>query len=286
MTNKETELFHFPEVMVHPENLDAWRLEIANLREQEGKELQTLRRINRVYPVAMANKEYEHAAYFRLEEALVWRHLFMKERDQEIPNEDEKSKAVDRMQKAVSKAYKIIRRHDLDHVRSEIHRFRGSVENSKGNYNNALMEYQLALLWLDASRDVVENPARRYEYEGYIAEHKIRTGLDDAVNIVARSGIVKGELAWKGLLESEEGKSLREKDYYTWAVWTSGVAIHTTQALIDTGLARLYKGSLERWIDQAEELLIVPEGETWTEAKYEIRKNEIEVIRRELSRLN
>ena len=71
-------------------------------------------------------------------------------------------------------------------------------------------------------------------------------------------------------------------DYYTWAVWASGIPIRTVDALINTG--RLSdKQWAKDWIDEAESLLTIPKNDkTWGDKDFSYRKDEIETVRAKL----
>ena len=78
---------------------------------------------------------------------------------------------------------------------------------------------------------------------------------------------------------------MRENDYYTWAVWKSGCAIKIWHALLtkrpplDTETTQ----ELIQMLDKAEGILVIPEGEeTWGDKNFEMRKQEIEAIRKAL----
>lgn len=99
------------------------RQAIGKLREQKGKEKETLKLISEAVDFG-----HDFVAHLFLEEALTYQHL----------------KSVSSMEKAVLKAKKYIDQHNVTALKSRIFVFLGKVSDSKGQYSKAIAYYKKA----------------------------------------------------------------------------------------------------------------------------------------------
>lgn len=270
-----TERQHLPELEVTPDNLDKWRLAIGSLREKPGLEDITFQLINSVRERArlLSNRE-EDVFHLYLEESLLWQHIVMEERDKSEGNKGRMNEALQMMQTTTHKAETFRLLQGLDKLEADSLRFHGRVESYKGEHELALWKYQ------DSKKLFLRMPPddprriRWIEVQGFEAEALIMIGEVD-----------------EGLALAKETWELYERldfDMYTKKVWQSGVPIVTIRALLYSGNTNsLGVKEAKSWLDQAQELLIIPENvETWGDRNFTIRRREIRKLKSQLSALS
>lgn len=275
MVNKETQ--EASELKVTSENLQDWRRAVATLREKKGQEEVALQLIRFIRREAQKLGEHDHVVNLFWEESLVGQHIVMSERDKPEEQRDEIKKTVgmQTMWNSTSEAQKYIVQHNLSHLLSASYRFLGRVSTYKGDHEEAKKYYEQSRDLYLAVQDPVEK-ARYLELQAFLSHSLIMTGnLEEGLGLARSTN--------QSFFESGEGKALKEVDYFTWAVWASGVPIHIAHALFETGNLSRYREELKTWLDKANAILEVPQGiTTWGDEKFEIRRNEIEAIKRDL----
>ena len=77
-----------------------------------------------------------------------------------------------------------------------------------------------------------------------------------------------------------EGNWLIENDYYTWAVWKSGIEIRSSGTLSDSKKnINQYRENIETWLKDADSILQMPNGD---KEKFSIRRQELDEVTQKL----
>src|SRR3990170_3229456 len=272
MISQETERRIVKEFVVVPEELSEWRLAVGTLREKPGLENRALYVANLLQESALELGEHEHAFHFILEQSLVWQHIAMEERDRVAGEMDEErmSDALSMMEEDAQQAEKYRQTYGLDDLKGDSLRFLGKVAEYRGKHVEALELYQESKRLLLAFPPDSDRRTRWIEVQGFEAASLITNGA-------AEEGLGLARETW----ERYEKTGF---DLYTHKVWQSGVAIGAVRALLATGnIQILGREEAERWLNEVEVLLVVPEDlETWGDRNFAIRRREIKRLRKDL----
>jgi tetratricopeptide (TPR) repeat protein len=234
----------------------------AVLREDTTKQDEALVDIRVLREFAIENTLMDGAVECFLEEALIWQHKYM---------ETKKSEFLSQMERMVLETQEFVKTNDLSRWESRVARFLGRIADYQKKYSAAESFYQEAIDKAPSDPKYVENPALVYEYQGFKVIDVVRLGR-------VKEGVEEAEKLYEEYLLSDEGESLRQKDYSTWAIWRSGLLINLCRTIMDLDLTEQYKQKILVWLDRAEQNLKAPEGVvSWTD--FGFRKNEISKIR-------
>lgn len=240
--------------------------ETAKMREDLSRQDEALEDIRTLREFAIQNTMVHSTVECFLEEALIWQHKYM---------ESNKEDFLVKMEEVVSRAKEFVKENGLQQWESRIARFLGRVSDYQKKYSEAEKYYQEAIDKVLSDPKYIENTALAYEYRGFKILDEIRLGR-------VEKGIGEAEKLYEDYLSSEEGRSLKERDYSTWAIWRSGLLINLCRTVIDLGLTEEYKHKLLGWLEKAEQNLKAPEGvEVWTD--FGFRNKEIARVREGLS---
>lgn len=246
---------------------------ISKLREQKGKEKQTLRVIDQAIKVG-------HAFIVNLffEEALVYQHMVMAEgsKDTEKKDKNKQVRALAKMEEAIKKAEFYVRKYRLKVWESRLHRFLGRLYDYEGLFEKSVVEYKKAIPLAKLDPDYTEKGYPRWmELKGFLAYSLLMSGqVQDGVRLAKDS--------YQELKESRDAMYLMKKDYFTWAVWLSGIPIRTIAALIEKRMT-FNRREMLNWLSEAGRLLVIPKGEkTWGDKNFQFRKDEIVALKRRL----
>jgi tetratricopeptide (TPR) repeat protein len=246
---------------------------IASLREQKGKGEETLALIRE----AIENGN-SYVIQLFWEEFIVYQHLVMTERAKAEEERDENKirRALLQMDKVVKEARYFIEKYNLKNWRHRLHRFLGRLYDYKGLFKRAVVEYKKAIPLAKDDPEVKEKGyPRGLEVKAFLSYSLIMSGD-------AKRGMELARRTYRDLASGPDGRYLKRKDYFTWAVWLSGIPIRTTSALIDKRQTFDNQGMLF-WLSQAEKVLVIPEGaRTWGDKNFQFRKDEIAAIRRRI----
>jgi tetratricopeptide (TPR) repeat protein len=182
---------------------------ISKLREQKGKENETLKLINEALSFG-----HQFVVNLFFEEALTNQHLYM--------NDNSNKGALIDMQNSVLKAGFYIKKYNLDMWLSRYFRFLGRIEDYKKNFKKSISYYKKAIKYVEIDPE----PFRVFELEGFLAFAIIMSGQ-------VERGFKYSKKVYAKYLTTKVGINLKQKDYFTWEVWRSGVAIRTITALLD-----------------------------------------------------
>ena len=152
----------------------------------------------------------------------------------------------------------------------------GDVLSVEGKHRKAAEHFRAAVD-IFKKEESFDQRINAIELQGFLAGSIIRSGK-------AQEGI---ELAQTTFHQYDEGdgRVLREKDYYVWAVWKSGCATKMWNAILDkkVKLDPPTKGMLLEMLDEADRTTVFPDGQTtWGDRSFEMRKDEIGKIRQRL----
>ncbi|OGM02251.1 hypothetical protein A2115_01985 [Candidatus Woesebacteria bacterium GWA1_41_8] len=251
-----------PEIEISFETLPEIRRRIGEIREQKGKEEETLAEIARVLPKAIALGPNEHVVHLYWERHLVNQHLLKYELLKPESQRDQggMDTALAEMERASVAADEYITTHNLTDLKKDSHRFLGKVADYKGDYPQAQKHYEeMARL-----HEEIGHP-RRLEAYAALAGVLVRRGK-------IAEGMGLGRRTYTQFDQSEDGKGLRDKAYSTWAVWKSGAATHVAEGLLDTNAVGPFKEAIIDWLIDAKAVVEDSRNE------FRIRIDEIEVL--------
>jgi hypothetical protein len=265
------------EIQVTPENIEGWRTAIATLREKKGVEEQALQLIRAVRLQTIWLDLSEHVANLFWEESLVGQHMVMGERDKPEDEKDEifASRGLAIMSDAALQAHMYVQSHELTHLLGASYRFLGRVATYKGDHNTAKGHYERSLALYKEEQDPIIR-SRKIELQAFLSHALMMTGD-------IKGGMALAQQTFEEANQSEVGVALRDHDYYTWAVWTSGIPIHLCHALAtkNVRMSKAQKIDLDEMLIKAEEILHVPAGvATWGDERFQFRRDEIAKIRK------
>lgn len=201
-------------------SLEEIRQAIGKLREQKGKEKETLKLIN---DALVFGNEFVINLFF--EEALTHQHLYM--------NDSSNKKALIDMEKVVLRAKYYINKYKVTKLNSRLFRFMGRIADYKKQYKKAI--------------DLYKKSDKNLEIEGFISYSTTMSGQYN-------KGLELSKSIYNKFLKSPEGKKLKQVDYNTWAIWMSGVTIRTVNALIEKKI-NFNLEDIEVWIKDTEKYL-------------------------------
>lgn len=261
------------------ENLPEIRLDVASLREQKGKEDETLEVIRWAREGAKKIEAHEDVVDLYWEEYLVGKHMAMEARDKEglwkLPL---KIKGLANgyilMRTSAKEAGKYIEEYDVEAKRPRSGRFLGEVAMFERRYGKAIEHFKNSVELFEEMENWQER-VNALELKGFLAEATILSGDAEKGVAISRHTFLE--------YDSDEGIKLKENDYYTWAVWKSGCAIKAWHALLARNLPindELVEDMIDMLVDVSD-ILVIPEDEdTWGDKNFEIRKQEITSIKR------
>ncbi len=204
-------------------SLEEIRQNIAKLREQKGKETETLKLINESKSLG-----HDFVANLFFEEALTYQHIYM--------NDSSNKEAMLNMEKSILEASIYINKYKINKLSSRLFRFMGRVSDYKGQYKKAIGYYKKAIKFVELDPE----PFRILELEAFLSYSMIMSGD-------YTKGVKYAKKIYSKFINSSEGIKLMKKDYNTWAIWMSGVTYRTVIALIDRKI-HFDRNEIENWI--------------------------------------
>lgn len=184
------------------------RQAIGKLREQKGKEKETLKLINEALSFG-----HDFIVNLFLEEALTHQHLYM--------NDSTNKKALADMEKAILKANSYVNKYKLNKWNSRLYRFMGRVADYRGQYKKAISLYKKSIKFVNLDPE----PFRIFELKSFLSFSLIMSGK------YLEGDKLAGQV-YK-IFVSSEGKLLKDKDYKTWFIWLSGHVMRILNAYLD-----------------------------------------------------
>ncbi len=235
---------------------------VSKMREDISKQDETIKDIQVLREFALENRLEDWVVRSYLEEALLWQHKYMDTKAEEF---------VAEMERSIGSAEDYVKKNDLKRWTSRIARYRGRLADYNKNFSEAMKFYDTAIDEAILDPDYSNNPAMVFEYKGFKILDNIRLG-----NI--ENGLQEAEKLFLDYDNSEVGSELKKRDYSTWAIWRSGLAINLCRVLLESANKDEYKKLVSGWLSRAENDLQSPAGtDIWTD--FSFRKNEIAEVR-------
>src|SRR3989304_8179566 len=238
---------------------------ISHLREQKGKEKEVLALIEEAIK---AGNSYIIQLFW--EEFIVYQHVVMAERAKVKGAADQGKvrQALLGMERSVKEAEYYIKKYKLNQWGHRLHRFLGRLYDYKGLFNKAVVEYKKAIPLARQDPEVKEKGYPRWlEVEAFLSFSLIMSGK-------TKEGVALAKEVFGRLKGGSDGRDLKKKDYFTWAVWLSGIPIRTIGALIDKNIT-FNRGEMLSWLSETEGILVIPKAETtWGDKNFQFRKDE------------
>lgn len=240
--------------------------EIAKIREQKGKENEALKIISETIEETDDN---EILAKLNWEKSLVHQHLVMNEKSSDIPNREIIEKEIQEMAKSALEAHRIIEDNNIEKLKATSHRFLGRTYTYKRDYLKAQEEYEKAIKFIEQK----ENKEQLLELNGFLAPTLLVNGkIQEGINLAIKT--------FNDFENLDIGKDLKEKDYYVWAVWRSGIPSRMIFAMKEAGID-IEKDKWKELLSTSEQLLNNPEGKVWGDFNH--RLDEIKKARQILN---
>lgn len=245
--------------------------DLAGLREEKGRDEEALRMADEILKEEGIGAKLEAQVW--LEKSLVWRHVFMNERNKGEGGDGEKiEEAKKKMGEMIKTAEKVMEDGGVDRGDPDlrIDMFLGEIAMEEGDYQRAKEAYEKAI-------EVVSNPTNRLEFKARLCEPLIMLGETEEGIRLAQTTDEE--------FDTGAGEELKEKDYITWAIWKAGVWIRVARSLEKKEGMGEYKELVTSRLSEAEEYL--DEGKIlknkWAKKPFEIRLDEIGAIKKKLN---
>lgn len=157
-------------------------------------------------------------------------------------------------------------------VKARVNRFLGRYMDYKGYYKKSEKYYRKGLEYFDKS-EKPEEKFNRLEFNGFLSYSLMKQNRTD-------KGIDLAEQTIKDFDGSEEGKWLKDNNYYTWAVWKSGIEIRTSEHILRKKVSQ-HIGLAKAFLTDAENILKMPDGTT---ESFRLRLDELDTTRALMSK--
>ncbi len=252
------------------ENLPAILTKIGIEREKKGTSELLIPHIRKVREEVEKLGEKSTVVELYQEEFLSAQHMVMEEKNKKLKaNPLRAAKGMFIMESVLKtmKKYSEANEENLDPVvKARVFRFFGRFADYKGQYKKSEQYYRKGLEYFDQLIEP-EEKFNRLEFLGFLSYS------------LAKQGRVEGmDLAQQTLRDfdySDEGKWLKENNYYVWAVWKTGIEIRTSEHIIKTKDSK-YSSLAKTFLSDAENILIMPDGTT---ENFRLRLDELSTIR-------
>jgi hypothetical protein len=233
-------------------NIETKLQEIASLREIKGRESDTLTMINALEPEVIASGDFTPLCHLYWERAFVYQHLVMSNIDVDAN--------LQLMEEAAQKAHQLVTEHQLNELVGDDTRFLGRVYDSKKDYPQAEVYYRQALTFYEPT-----NHPRVLEIKGFLS-----------ANLVNQGKVEEGLALAKHTYTDFDQNTLKQSDYYKWAVWKTGIYPRIIKALVSQQ-AVFNHAEMISLLDESRLLLTNPQGDvTWGDKSFQFRLDEID----------
>ena len=250
------------------------RQALASLREEKGKGREALREAD-----LLEGRFHEEVVDLIWEHYLIGKHMIMEAREKSglvnLPVKAIKgAEGYLLMRSSALEAREYIDKYNVEAKKPRSGRFLGEVEMLVSNHKKAA-EYFGKSVSLFSKMDDTSDRVNGLELSGFWAEALILGGkTKDGVEIATQT--------FKAY-DTGDGLELKNRDYYTWAVWKSGCVIKAWHALFQKG--KLPEGEnkevLVEMLKESEMIVNPPVGtKIWGD--FTFRRDEIASIKRKL----
>jgi len=253
------------------ENLPAILTQIGIEREKKGTSETLIPHIQKIREEAEKLGEKSTVLQLYQEEFLSAQHMVMEEKDKRLRANPIRAAKGMFMMESTSKTmeeYAEVNGENLDPaIKARVYRFLGRNADHKGQYKKSEQFYRKGLEYFDHSTKPEERFIR-LEFLGFLSYSLIKQGK-------TAEGIELAQQTLKYFDDSDEGKWLKESNYYAWAVWKSGIEIRTAEHIAktkDSGHTDLAKDFLA----DAGSILVMPDGTT---ENFRLRLDELDSTR-------
>lgn len=230
--------------------------EFSKNREEKGSSELIIPNLHLLREQAEILKEPTLVMQFYQEEFLCAQHMVMEEKTKGFKaNPIRAAKGILIMNKTAKNMEKFMNKNEekIDPVvKNRVFRFLGRQADYQGNYSKSEGYYRQGLIYFDFSTKL-EEKFNRLELTGFLSYSLIKQGKGEGVNLTKQT--------LKDFDESPEGKWLKENNYYTWAVWKSGIEIRTAEYF---GKSKniLYQPLAKEFLEDTRKILRMPDGNT------------------------
>ncbi len=260
--------------IITKESLPSILTEIAVQREKKGTSEVLIPHIRKIREEVGKLGETSTVVQLYQEEFLSAQHMVMEEKAKKLKANPFRAAKGMLIMEATSKTmekYAEGNSENLDPViKTRIFRFLGRYTDHKGQFNKSEGYYRKGLEYFDQSTRAEER-FNRLEFLGFISYSLIKQGKTE-------EGIGLAQQTLKNFDESDEGKWLKENNYYTWAVWKSGIEIRTTEHISKTKDSR-HADLAKAFLVNSGDILKMPDGTT---ENFRLRLDELDTAREEL----
>ena len=245
-----------PPEVITKENLPAVLTEIGGIREIPGTSEMLIPQIRAVRKRVEELGELSIAVQLYQEEFLSAHHMVMEEKTQENKmNYLRLARGVLIMGRAISKMEMYLEKHGENltpFIKAQIFRYLGRYADLiQRQPQRAEEHYRQWLEYFEATAPPAEKHIR-LEALGFVAHSLLEQGkIEEGIQLVQQT--------LKDFNETEEGKQLKERDYYTWSVWKSGIENRTAEFLLKTKKPE-YAELAKKLIAAAKVTLTMPEN--------------------------
>src|SRR4030042_3907215 len=215
MENKE---FFIKNELITKKSLEYHLGEFSKRREEKGSSEIVLPVFRFLREQAKILKEPTLVTQFYQEEFLCGQHMVMEEKAKRLKaNPIRAAKGMLIMNKTAKNMEKYMNENEekIDPVvKNRVFRFLGRHADYQGKYSKSENYYRKGLVYFDSSTEPEER-FNQLELMGFLSYSLIKQGKEEGIDLA--------EQTLTDFDESPEGKWLKENNYYTWAVWKSGV---------------------------------------------------------------
>lgn len=263
-----------PQEIVTEENLPSVLAEIAIEREKKGTSEVLIPRIRLVREQVEKLGERSTALQLYQEEFLSAQHMVMEEKSKKLKaNPIRVAKGMFLMEstsRAMEK-YAEVEDESLDLVvKARVSRFLGRYADYNGQYKKSEEYYRKGLTYFDQSTKV-EEKFNKLEFLGFLSFSLIKQGKTE-------EGIGLAQQTLNDFDRSDDGKWLKENNYYAWAVWKSGIEIRTAEHVAKTKDSE-HADLAKTFLSDAENILRMPDGTT---ESFRLRLDELSSTKEQL----
>jgi len=249
------------------ENLPLILAKIGIEREKKGTSDILIPYIHKIREEAVRLDEKSTVLQLYQEEFLSAQHMVMEEKEKRLrANPIRAAKGILIMEKTsrTMEKYSEENADDLDQVvKARVFRFLGRYLDHKGQYKKSEQYYRKGLEYFDQSTKLEER-FNRLEFLGFLSYSLTKQGKTE-------DGLGLAQKTLKDFDDSDEGRWLKENNYYTWAVWKSGIEIRTAEHIAKTKKSD-YWDLANSYLEDAKNILVMPDG---TEEIFNLRLDEL-----------
>ena len=257
--------------IVTKENLSAILTKIGIEREKKGTSETLIPHIQKVREEAEKLGEKSTVLQLYQEEFLSAQHMVMEEKAKRLRANPVRAAKGMFMMESTSKTmekYAESNGENLDPaIKARVYRFLGRNADHKGQYKKSEQFYRKGLEYFDRST----KPEERFnmlEFLGFLSYSLIKQGKTE-------EGLDLAQKTLKDFDGSDEGKWLKETNYYAWAVWKSGIEIRTAEHIAKTKDSE-HADLAKAFLVDSENVLVMPDGTT---ESFRLRLDELNTTR-------